>query len=162
MEEILKNKNLKRDQITIKKIIKEKEINENKNDNNTIIWSIPKNIKWDKINDYNNHRFMFFEHELEYNITGNKMISLHEIISIKELPKNIRKEKLPYIKSYDPIIRIINAKPNDIIKIYRRTPFNSEEKEKCKDIYYRIVIDKKDEKQEKIINLEESESEEEK
>ena len=76
--------------------------------------------------------------EKEFKLSQHSLVPKHEILSEKEkeavLKKyNISKNQLPKILYSDPIIKEINAKVGDLIKITRNS------KVAGKSIYYRIV-----------------------
>ncbi|RLF09447.1 MAG: DNA-directed RNA polymerase subunit H [Thermoprotei archaeon] len=59
-------------------------------------------------------------------ILNHELVPKHEVLSpeekrrvLKEL--GVKPEMLPWIRSSDPIARIIGAKPGDIVKITRRS-----------------------------------------
>lgn len=66
---------------------------------------------------------IFFEKELQFNITKHKLVPIHKILSKEEsdhLRKTVRKiTKLPLIIKTDPIYKFYNYKPGQIIKIFR-------------------------------------------
>ena len=69
-----------------------------------------------------------------------KLVPKHEILleeDVKELLSelNITVDQLPKILSRDPIVRVINAKTGDVLKIIRNSPTAG------KTAYYRIVVD---------------------
>lgn len=75
-----------------------------------------------------------------FNIFKHYLVPRHEILSPEEkqaLLERYRIEpwKLPRIKASDPAVRLIGAKPGDIIKIVRRSPTAGE------SIYYRYVVE---------------------
>jgi DNA-directed RNA polymerase subunit H len=68
------------------------------------------------------------------------MVPKHEILSAKEKKEvlglyGITKEKLPKIAISDPVIKAIEAKAGDVIRITR----NSETAGKA--VYYRVVVE---------------------
>ena len=77
---------------------------------------LAKNIDWNKISkEY--HRMVFQSNELKYNILDNIMVPHHE--RIKE---NIFEDRdLPIIKSNDIVVRRMNFRVGDIIKITRKS-----------------------------------------
>ncbi len=72
------------------------------------------------------HRIIFTKNELEYDLTENPMAVRHEIDNQENHPD---RDRYPVILSYDPMVRILNAKPGDVIKI-------ADSRDKY---YYRIV-----------------------
>ena len=75
----------------------------------------------------------------EFDIMKHVLVPKHEILSKEEkkalLEKlNISEKQLPKIFESDPVIKVLNAKPGDVIKITRKSPSAGE------SIYYRIVI----------------------
>jgi len=75
-----------------------------------------------------------------FNIFEHYLVPKHEILSPEERKAVLEKYriepyKLPHIKASDPIIRVIKAKPGDIIKITRKSPTAGEY------VYYRYVVE---------------------
>ncbi|MEM1515530.1 MAG: DNA-directed RNA polymerase subunit H [Thermoproteota archaeon] len=75
-----------------------------------------------------------------FNIFKHYLVPKHEILSLEERQALLEKYhiepwKLPRIKASDPTVRLIGAKPGDIVKIIRRSPTAGE------SIYYRYVIE---------------------
>jgi len=59
-------------------------------------------------------------------ILNHELVPKHEVLSpeekrrlLKEL--GVKPEQLPWIRSTDPIVRLIGAKPGDIIRIIRKS-----------------------------------------
>ena len=74
-------------------------------------------------------------------ILEHEFVPEHIILSKKEAARvlselNVRPEQLPWIKPTDPIVRIIGAKPGDIIKIIRRSHTAG------KHVVYRYVVER--------------------
>lgn len=68
-----------------------------------------------------------------------ELVPKHEVLSIEEAYEllkglGIRPERLPWIRASDPIAKMINAKPGDIIKITRKSALSGE------IVTYRYVI----------------------
>lgn len=75
-----------------------------------------------------------------FNIFKHYLVPKHEVLSPEEREKvlktyRVEPYKLPHIKTSDPIVRVIGAKPGDIIKIIRRSPTAGEH------VYYRYVVE---------------------
>ncbi|MBS7639616.1 DNA-directed RNA polymerase subunit H [Candidatus Bathyarchaeota archaeon] len=75
-----------------------------------------------------------------FNIFKHYLVPKHEILSPEEREEVLKKYriepyKLPHIKTSDPVVRVIGAKPGDIIKITRRSQTAGE----C--VYYRYVVE---------------------
>ncbi len=73
-------------------------------------------------------------------ILNHELVPKHEVLSedeVKELLKSLKitKEQLPKILSKDPVIKILGAKPGDVVKITRKSPTAGE------SVYYRVVVD---------------------
>jgi len=73
-------------------------------------------------------------------ILNHELVPDHIILSKSEAEKiikelNIRPEQLPKIKKDDPVVKAIEAKPGDILKIIRKSPTAG------KFITYRLVLD---------------------
>jgi DNA-directed RNA polymerase subunit H (RpoH/RPB5) len=83
-------------------------------------------IDWSKI-DKKYHYKIFTQDEYKSNILSNLMIPKHNKIDVYDKNKD---KNLPIIKSYDIVVRKMNFKINDIIKIERRNGNN----------YYRRVF----------------------
>jgi len=59
-------------------------------------------------------------------ILNHELVPKHEVLSHEEKLRLLRElgvkpEMLPWIKSSDPVVRAIGAKPGDIVKITRRS-----------------------------------------
>lgn len=75
-----------------------------------------------------------------FNIFKHYLVPKHEILSPEERQALLEKYyiepyKLPRIRASDPAIRLIGAKPGDIVKIIRRSPTAGE------SVYYRYVVE---------------------
>ncbi|WP_338599923.1 DNA-directed RNA polymerase subunit H [Sulfolobus tengchongensis] len=67
------------------------------------------------------------------------LVPKHEVLSIEEAYKilkelGIKPEQLPWIRASDPVVKIIGAKPGDIIRIVRKSSLYGEV------VSYRYVI----------------------
>ncbi len=76
-----------------------------------------------------------------FKVTKHELIPKHEILSKEEKEKllkdlNISARQLPKIKKKDPVIKEIDAKVGDVIKITRESSVAG------KTTYYRIVTKK--------------------
>ncbi len=76
---------------------------------------------------------------MKFRLQDHILVPKHEILSdeeVKEILKilGISKEQLPKIKSTDPIIKEIGAKPGDVIKITRESLTAG------KSVFYRLVV----------------------
>ena len=72
-------------------------------------------------------------------ILEHELVPKHEIVSVEEGAKilrelGIRPEQLPWIRSSDPVVKALGAKPGDIIKIVRKSPTGGE------IVVYRYVV----------------------
>jgi DNA-directed RNA polymerase subunit H len=73
-------------------------------------------------------------------IINHVLVPRHILLSEEEKKEVIEKYaggdpyKLPYILSTDPVVKILGAKPGDVIKIIRKSPTAGE------SIYYRLVV----------------------
>lgn len=76
-----------------------------------------------------------------FNILEHELVPKHIILSEEEKEELMKKygitkpKQLPRILSTDPVIRAINAKPGDVVKIIRKSPTAGE------SIYYRLVVE---------------------
>lgn len=75
-----------------------------------------------------------------FNIFEHYLVPKHEVLSPEERKAVLEKYriepyKLPHIKVSDPVIRVIKAKPGDIVKITRKSPTAGEY------VYYRYVVE---------------------
>lgn len=80
----------------------------------------------------------FQEEEGGFRITDHFLVPKHEITTKEEREKllkdyNITEDQLPVILHTDPVIKLIDAKKGDIIKITRNSQVAG------KSLYYRIV-----------------------
>lgn len=93
-----------------------------------------------KFNSYINNKLNEIENKLEvfsfnffhFDLISHKLIPKHVLLNEKKenmLKKKFGKNKLPIIKTNDPVSCYFNAKPGQIFKIYRTD-----------EIYYRIVL----------------------
>jgi DNA-directed RNA polymerase subunit H len=78
--------------------------------------------------------------EQEFNVLEHVYVPKHEIVSASDVEDVLRKynaipEQFPYILASDPVIKVIMAKPGDLIKITRKSETAGE------TIYYRFVVD---------------------
>lgn len=72
-------------------------------------------------------------------VSKHKLVPTHILLSEKEKEEVLKKfgndlSKFPKIFENDPAIKHLNAKPGDIVKIVRESPYTG------KSIYYRVVI----------------------
>ena len=80
------------------------------------------------------------EKEAKLDISKHELVPKHTIIT-KEEAEELRKKykielyQLPYIKSSDPVARMIDAKPGDVVKILRKSPTAGEA------VAYRYVLE---------------------
>ena len=77
----------------------------------------------------------------EFNILNYEMVPEHTILSKEEAKQVLEKfkitpENLPKILLSDPVVKAINAKEGDILKIVRKS------KTAGTSLYYRIVVKK--------------------
>lgn len=75
----------------------------------------------------------------EYDVTKHFLYSMHEKLSETEKKKlleeyNTDESNFPKIKITDPAISHLKVKPNDIIKITRKSPSAG------RTFYYRVVV----------------------
>jgi DNA-directed RNA polymerase I, II, and III subunit RPABC1 len=88
---------------------------------------------------------------MQYNVTRHVKVSKHIICYLETKNNileryNITKEKLPFIKSDDPVLLYLGAKKGQMIEIIRDSDSNQEvtmpdgTKEKLKDVTYKIVV----------------------
>ncbi|MCE4617210.1 MAG: DNA-directed RNA polymerase subunit H [Desulfurococcales archaeon] len=71
-------------------------------------------------------------------ILHHELVPKHEVLDIEEAAKLLKElgvepHQLPHISVNDPVVRILNAKPGDIIRIRRKSEIAGE------TIFYRIV-----------------------
>ncbi len=77
---------------------------------------------------------------MKNDILKHKLVPDHTILSKTEMNKilkqlNIHQEQLPKIKSDDPVVKDIGAKPGDILKITRKSHTAG------KFVTYRLVLE---------------------
>lgn len=77
---------------------------------------------------------------MKKDILNHELVPEHIILSKSEAEKiikelNIHPEQLPKIKKDDPVVKAIEAKPGDILKIIRKSPTAG------KFITYRLVLE---------------------
>ena len=75
----------------------------------------------------------------KFDITQHYLVPKHVKLTEDEKSEllkryNITLKQLPAIKDIDPMAKLINAKPNDVIKIIRKSPTIGE------SVFYRVVI----------------------
>jgi len=83
---------------------------------------------------------MWLLEDLQYNPTKHALVPQHSILSQEETDQllselHCEKQNLPGIETTDIIVRWLNAKKGDVIKIIR----NSVTLDNCKSIYFRCV-----------------------
>ncbi|MCX8178218.1 MAG: DNA-directed RNA polymerase subunit H [Candidatus Aenigmarchaeota archaeon] len=78
---------------------------------------------------------------MKIDVLSHELVPKHYIVSeegkqkIKEKYKIDKDSKFPQIKSKDPAVKAIGAKPGDLIKIIRKSNIAKE------IVYYRIVVE---------------------
>lgn len=78
---------------------------------------------------------------MKIDVLSHELVPKHYIVSeeekqkIKEKYKIDKDNKFPQIKSKDPAVKAIGAKPGDLIKIVRKSNIAKE------IVYYRIVVE---------------------
>jgi DNA-directed RNA polymerase subunit H (RpoH/RPB5) len=75
----------------------------------------------------------------EIDITNHELVPKHEILSEKEKEELLKKygitlKHLPRILETDPVIRVLNGKPGDVVRITRKSPTAGETE------YFRVVV----------------------
>ncbi|MEM4577148.1 MAG: DNA-directed RNA polymerase subunit H [Candidatus Nezhaarchaeales archaeon] len=75
-------------------------------------------------------KFTILDHEL---VPKHILLTKEEKKQLLEQLK-IRPEQLPWIRSSDPVAKLIGAKPGDIVKIIRKSPTAGE------TVAYRFVV----------------------
>ncbi len=75
----------------------------------------------------------------EVNILKHELVPKHSILNEKEKEDlfnryGINIKQLPRISSSDPVVKVINGQPGDVVKIARKSPTAKE------TVYYRVVI----------------------
>lgn len=75
------------------------------------------------------------------NILNHELVPKYEILDKGKRENVLEKftivdKQLPKIYSSDPVIKLINAKPGDVVRIMRNSITAGE------SVYYRIVVDK--------------------
>lgn len=65
--------------------------------------------------------------KVEEKILDHELVPKHELLTKEEALKvlrelGIRPEQLPWIRASDPIVKLLGAKPGDIIRVARRSP----------------------------------------
>lgn len=75
----------------------------------------------------------------EFDITKHDMVPKHELLGEKERDEVLKKfgitlRQLPRIVDSDPMVKILNAKISDVVKITRKSETAGEAE------YYRVVI----------------------
>ena len=77
--------------------------------------------------------------EIEVNIFDSHLVPKHEILSDEDKKKfleeyNVSIKQLPRIRSTDPVVKILNAKKGDILRVKRNDPAIGEYH------YHRVVV----------------------
>ncbi len=75
----------------------------------------------------------------EFNIFSHKLVPKHEILKEEEKEELLKKygvslRQLPRILSSDPVVKVLGAKPGDVIRIRRKSLTAGE------TVYYRVVV----------------------
>lgn len=78
--------------------------------------------------------------DLRFNVLNHEIVPLHEILPEAEVPGvlesyGIVKEQLPKIKANDPGVKVVDAKPGQIVRITRASPTAG------KFTAYRLVVE---------------------
>lgn len=65
--------------------------------------------------------------KVEENILEHELVPKHELLTKEEALKvlrelGIRPEQLPWIRASDPIVKLLGAKPGDIVRVARKSP----------------------------------------
>jgi len=75
----------------------------------------------------------------EIDVSKHELVPKHEIVSEKEKEELIKRfgslRNFPRIYSSDPQVKLLGAKPGDVIKIIRKNEVTGE------SIYYRVVVE---------------------
>lgn len=80
------------------------------------------------------------DEDLRFNVLNHDLVPMHELLSDDEVADmlahfNIVKEQLPKIKASDAAVRVVDAKPGNVVRITRRSPTAG------KSIAYRLVVE---------------------
>jgi len=75
----------------------------------------------------------------EVDILKHELVPKHTILNEKEKEELFKKygitiKQLPRILGSDPVIKVLNGQPGDVIKIVRKSPTAKE------TVYYRVVV----------------------
>jgi len=78
----------------------------------------------------------------EIDVSKHELVPKHEIVDEKEKEELLKRygslKNFPRILSTDPQVKLLKAKPGDLIKIIRRNEVTGE------SVYYRVVIEGKE------------------
>lgn len=74
------------------------------------------------------------------NILDHEMVPKHEVLTVNEkqvvLDKfRVKEKRLPRISASDPVVKVLNTKPGNLVRITRKSPTAGE------TIYYRMVTE---------------------
>lgn len=74
-------------------------------------------------------------------ILDHELVPKHEVLDEEETKEiidqyGVDKDKMPKIRKNDPVIKLMDAEPGDLIKITRDSPTAG------KSLYYRVVVKK--------------------
>lgn len=77
--------------------------------------------------------------DLRFNPLNHALVPLHEVVPDSDVPAilakySIVKEQLPKIKSTDPAVQVIDAKPGQLVRVTRNSPTAG------KHVAYRLVV----------------------
>lgn len=67
------------------------------------------------------------EEDLRFNVLNHEIVPQHSVLSDDDVPAllakyDIVKEQLPKIKSTDPAVKVVGAKPGQIVQVVRPSP----------------------------------------
>ena len=80
------------------------------------------------------------DEDLRFNVLNHDIVPMHEVLSDEETQAvleqyQIVKEQLPKIKATDPAVKVVDAKPGQLVRVTRRSPTAG------KSIAYRLVVE---------------------
>lgn len=92
-----------------------------------------------KIIEANPNIEVFYEKDLKFNVTKHELVPKHRILQEEEkgqLLKNLRiqESQLPWIYTYDPVIKYLGGKRGEVVEILRKSETAGE------SLYYRLIV----------------------